>query len=243
LSASVAESLAAVHTRITDAARRCGRDPEAVTLVGVAKGQPTARVLEAIRAGLGHLGENYLQEAQARLLELRAALAAEGLEPPCLHFVGRLQRGKARDVARDFAVVESVDRVELGAALEQRAAQLGRELRVLLQVNLEGERSKGGASPEALPGLLARSADWKHLRVVGLMAIPAPQPTPQASRPAFARLRELARTLRAQPGGEALRELSMGMSSDFEVAIEEGATSVRIGTAIFGARRRGGGAA
>lgn len=240
---TVAERLAGLRARISEAARRAGRRPDEVTLVGVAKGQSAVSVAEAVEAGLGHLGENYLQEARARLPELRARLEARGLALPCLHFLGRLQRNKAREVARDFAVVESVDRVELGAALEQRAAEAGRELRVLLQVNSEAEAGKGGVSPERLADLLARSADWKHLRVVGLMAIPAPQPTPEGSRAAFARLRELARALRAQPGGGALRELSMGMSADFEVAIEEGATTVRIGSALFGPRPRGGGEA
>jgi pyridoxal phosphate enzyme (YggS family) len=241
VSATLAERLAGVRERMAAAARRAGRSPDEVTLVGVAKGAPAQRVAEAIEAGLEHVAENYLQEARAKLPELRARLEALGLPFPCLHFIGRLQRNKAREVARAFDVVESVDRVELGAELERRAAELGRDLRVLLQVNPDAEPSKGGADPEALRALLAESAAWKHLRVTGLMAIPAPRATPEASRAGFARLRELALALRAQPGGGALRELSMGMTADFEVAIEEGATSVRIGTAIFGPRPRGGG--
>jgi len=241
VSETLASRLAGVRERMAAAARRAGRSPAEVTLVGVAKGAPASQVAEAVEAGLDHVGENYLQEARAKLPELRARLEALGLPLPCLHFIGRLQRNKAREVARDFDVVESVDRVELGAELERRAAEAGRELRVLLQVNEEMQASKGGAAPDALHALLAESAAWKHLRVDGLMAIPAPQPTPEASRAVFARLHELARTLRSQPGGGSLRELSMGMTADFEVAIEEGATSVRIGTAIFGPRRRGGG--
>jgi len=241
VSETLAERLAAVRERVAAAARRAGRSPEEVTLVGVAKGVPAERIAEAVEAGLDHVGENYHQEARAKLPELRARLEAFGLPLPRLHFVGRLQRNKAREIARDFDVVESVDRVELGAELERRAAEAGRELRVLLQVNPDSEASKGGVPPEALHQLLAESASWKHLCVAGLMAIPAPRATPEASRAAFARLRELARALRRQPGGGSLRELSMGMSADFEVAIEEGATSVRIGTAIFGPRRRGGG--
>jgi pyridoxal phosphate enzyme (YggS family) len=243
VSAGVAARLAELRARIAAAAARAGRRPEDVTLVGVAKGQPLERVLEALEAGLAHLGESYVQEARARLPELRARLVQRGLPVPCLHFIGRLQRNKARDVARDFARIESLDRRELGDALEQRAAELGRELRAFVQVNVEGEAGKGGAPPEALPELLARSRDWKHLRVTGLMLIPAPQPAPEGSRAAFARLRELARELHALPGGGALRELSMGMSDDFEVAIEEGATHVRVGTALFGPRPRRGGAA
>jgi pyridoxal phosphate enzyme (YggS family) len=242
VSGGVADRLAAVRERIAAAARRAGRRPEEVTLVGVAKTVPAETIAQAVEAGLDHLAENYLQEARAKLPELRARLEALGLPMPRLHFVGRLQRNKAREVARAFDVVESVDRAELGAELERRAAEAGREIRGLLQVNEAMEASKGGAPPEALSGLLAQSLAWKHLCLTGLMAIPEPQATPEASRPAFARLRELAQALRAQPGGEALRELSMGMSADFEVAIEEGATSVRIGTAIFGTRSGGGGA-
>jgi len=241
VSASLSQRLEGVRARMASAARRAGRRPEEITLVGVAKGQPAARIAEAVAAGLAHVGENYVQEARAKLPELRALLETRGLALPCLHFIGRLQRNKAREVARAFAVVESVDRVELGAELEQRAAELGRELGVLLQVKLEAEAAKGGAAPGAARELLARSLEWKHLRVAGLMAIPAPQPTPEASRAGFARLRELALALRKEPGGSALRELSMGMSADFEIAIEEGATSVRIGSAIFGPRPRGGG--
>ena len=241
MSAALAERLAAVRERMAAAARRAGRSPEDVTLVGVAKGAPAEKIAEAVEAGLGHVAENYVQEACAKLPELRARLEALGLPLPCLHFVGRLQRNKAREVAHDFDVVESVDRVALGAELERRAAELGRELRVLLQVNPDTEAGKGGAPPEAVRELLAESAAWKHLRVAGLMAIPAPQPTPEASRAAFSHLRELALASRGLPGGGSLCELSMGMTADFEVAIEEGATSVRIGTAIFGPRRRGGG--
>jgi uncharacterized pyridoxal phosphate-containing UPF0001 family protein len=157
-----------------------------VTLVGVAKGAPAEKIAEAVEAGLAHVAESYAQEARAKLPELRARLEALGLPLPCLHFVGRLQRNKALEVARDFDVVESVDRVALGAELERRAAELGRGLRVLLQVNPDAEPGKGGAPPEALRELLAESAAWKHLRVAGLMAIPAPQPRRAAAPPSRA---------------------------------------------------------
>jgi hypothetical protein len=241
VSASLAERLQDVRARMASAARRAGRSPEEVTLVGVTKGQSAERIAEVVAAGLDHVGENYVQEAGAKLPELRTRLAAGGIALPCLHFVGRLQRNKAREVAREFAVIESVDRAPLGAELEQRAMELGRKLAILIQVNVEAEAAKGGAAPAAVRDLLARSLEWPHLRVAGLMAIPAPKPAPEASRADFARLRELALSLRGEPGGGALRELSMGMSADFEIAIEEGATSVRIGSAIFGPRRRAGG--
>jgi hypothetical protein len=232
----VAARLAAVQGRIAAAARRAGRGEGEITLVGVAKRQPAERVAAACRAGLRCVGESYLQEARARIPRVRALLAESGIPAPRWHFVGRLQRNKAREVARRFDVVESVDREELGRELERGAQEREGPLEVLLQVDLSGEPRKGGVAPEALPELLAASAGWTHLRVVGLMAIPAAASDPEASRPAFARLRALRDGLRARPAGASLRELSMGMSADFEVAIEEGATWVRVGTALFGAR-------
>jgi len=237
--AQLRERLDRVRARIGGAARRAGRSADEITLVGVAKRQPAERVAAARRAGLHCVGESYLQEAQAKIPRVGALLAACGAAPPHWHFVGRLQRNKAREVARFFDVVESVDREELGLELERRAAGRAQPLEVLLQVNVSGEARKGGVAPEALPELLAASARWRRLRVVGLMAIPAAAEDPEASRPAFARLRELRDALRGGPGAEGLRELSMGMSADFEVAIEEGATWVRVGTALFGARDPG----
>jgi hypothetical protein len=234
--ADLADRLADARERVASAALRARRDPEDITLVGVAKRKPAELVATAVRAGLRDVGENYVQEAQAKIPIVREMLAASGHEPPRWHFIGQLQRNKAAAVARDFGAVQTLDRERLGSALNRRAEEVGRDLDVLLQVDLSGEEGKGGAVPAALPALLATGRDWPRLRVIGLMAIPAPTDDPEASRPAFARLRELRDALRGQPGGERLAELSMGMSGDFEVAIEEGATIVRIGTAIFGAR-------
>lgn len=231
----VAERLAALRARVEAAARRAGRDPADVTLVGVSKRKSAEEVAAAVRAGLRHVGESYVQEAVPKREKVRVLL--EGRDPiPCWHFVGRIQRNKAREVAERFDVVESLDRESLGAELDRRAGRAGRRLDVLIQVNVSGEAQKGGADPEAVEPLLAAAADWPHLRVVGLMAIPAAVSSPEAVRPAFARLRALRDTLAGRPGGEALRELSMGMSADFEAAIAEGATLVRVGTAIFGER-------
>jgi pyridoxal phosphate enzyme (YggS family) len=236
--AAIAERLAAVRERIRGAALRAGRRPEEITLLGVSKRQPAERVVAAARAGLACVGENYVQEALEKLPKIQAALEGSGVTPLRWHFIGQLQRKKARAAAQAFDVVESVDRPALAMELDRRAGQIGRRLSVLLQVNLSGEPQKGGVAPEDLAALLAQSVDWPQLEVVGLMAIPALAADPERSRPAFARLRELRQTLRQAPGGAALRELSMGMSADFEVAIEEGATIVRIGTAIFGPRER-----
>ena len=232
----VAERLAAVRERMARAAGRASRDPAGIDLVGVSKRQPVDAMVEAVAAGLERLGENYVQEALAKLPALRATLAACGLPAPRLHFVGRLQRNKARDVVAAFQCVESVDRESLARALDTRAAGAGVKLPVLIQVNLSGESQKGGADPESLPALLAALSKLEHLSVEGLMTVPAAVDDPEAARPVFARLRRLRDALRSEPGGAGLRELSMGMSGDFEVAIEEGATLVRVGTAIFGPR-------
>jgi pyridoxal phosphate enzyme (YggS family) len=232
----VPDRLAAVRARIAAAAARAGRRPEEIDLLGVAKGQPAERVVAAVRAGLEHVGENYAQEARAKLPRVLAALEGSGHKPPCWHFIGKLQRNKVRLLLPLFSVVETLDREALGDELARRAAAAGRRLEVLLEVNLSGEASKAGVAPEALPALLEASARWASLDVVGLMAIPAAQPDPERTRPAFARLRELRDGLRGAPGGAKLRTLSMGMSADFEVAIEEGATEVRVGTAVFGPR-------
>jgi pyridoxal phosphate enzyme (YggS family) len=236
--AAIAERLAAVRARIDAAAHRANRLPESVTLVGASKRKGADAILAALRAGLRDFGENYVQEGCAKIAEVRAALEGLSLASPRWHFIGHLQRNKVRDVVRDYDVVETLDRESLGDALDRRAAGRGRPLEALIQVNVSREPQKSGAAPEEVPALLARSAGWENLRVTGLMAIPAAG-SPEATRADFARMRALFDTLRSEPGGEQLRELSMGMSSDFETAIEEGATIVRVGTAIFGAREEG----
>ena len=232
--ASVTERLSTLRARIAAAARRAGRRPEEITVVGVAKRQAPELVTEAVRAGLERVGENYLQEALTRMDAVGASLA--GHPGPRWHFIGQLQRNKARDVARVFDVVETVDRESLGVELDRRAGLQGRRLDILFQVNLSKEPQKGGIAEEELLELVAASGAWSHLRPIGLMTVPAASTDPERNRPTFARLRELAAALRKAPGGAELTELSMGMSGDFEVAVEEGATIVRVGTAIFGAR-------
>jgi pyridoxal phosphate enzyme (YggS family) len=232
----VAARLAEVRGRLADAARRAGRDPAAVRLVGVAKRQPAARVAAAVAAGLEDVGENFAQELRDKAPDVEARLEAEGLAPPRWHFVGRLQRNKVRLVIPFVSWVQSVDRASLAQELDRRAGAAGRRLDLLLQVDVSDEAQKGGVAPAEAESLLAAAAGLAHVSVVGLMAIPAPAPEAEAMRPAFARLRELRDTLGRAPGGGGLRELSMGMSADFEVAVAEGATMVRVGTAIFGPR-------
>jgi len=244
--AEIPERVAAVRRRIAAAARRGGRDPAHVTLIGVSKRVGAEGVAAAVHAGLRDLGESYVQEAREKIPAVAARLGSGGGPsggspvPPRWHLVGRLQRNKAREAVALFDAVQSVDRPALARELARRAEAAGRRLPVLLQVDLSGEPQKGGVAPEALEELLELCAALPSLEVQGLMTIPAATDDPEASRPVFARLRELRDALRPRPGGGALRHLSMGMSADFEVAVEEGATLVRVGTAIFGPRAGGG---
>lgn len=216
---------AAVCARIEAAARRAGRVPGTVRLIAVTKRVPAETVRQAAAAGLRAFGENYVQECRAK----RAALAdLEGVE---WHFIGRLQHNKASAMV-DFALVHSVADARVGEAIDRAAARSAVPTRVLLQVNLSGEASKEGVAPAALPSLLARLRGLEWVRVVGLMTMPPPLEAEKV-RPFFRRLRELRDR---QGAAEELVELSMGMSGDFEVAIAEGATLLRIGTAIFGPR-------
>jgi pyridoxal phosphate enzyme (YggS family) len=231
---NTADSLATLRARVRAAAARAGRAEESVTLLGVAKGTPDDRVVAAVRAGLADVAENYLQEAAARRTGLAKRIAEAGAAAPRWHFVGRLQRNKARAVAQLFDVVHTLDRPELGDALERHAAAAGRTLDALVQINASDEAQKGGAAPDHVRALLGAGGAWPHLRITGLMAIPAASDDPERTRPAFAMLRAVRDELRAEH--PLLRELSMGMSGDFEVAIEEGATIIRVGTALFGPR-------
>jgi hypothetical protein len=227
--ADVAARLAGLRARIDAAARRAGRDPAAVRLIGAAKKQPLETVAAAVRAGLRDLGENYVQEALARRAALEAALGPAGFGALTWHGIGHLQRNKARDAVACFDWVHGVDDPRLATELAKHAARAGRTLTVLVQVNLSGEATKSGVGEAELPALLDAVRAAPALRVAGLMTMPAPAADPERARPVFAKLRALARR-------HGLTELSMGMSDDFEIAVEEGATAVRIGTALFGAR-------
>lgn len=234
--AAVAERIGALRARIEAAARRAGRDPAAVRVIGSSKRQPLARVVAAVRAGLRDLGENYVQEAAVKISAMKEILGPKTAAELRWHGIGHLQRNKAKEAVAAFACIHTVDSPRLAAELEKHAAAAGRVLPVLLQVNVSRETTKSGVEEAALPGLLAALAGHSHLAVVGLMGMPAPTEDPEAERPAFARLRALRDELRDAPGGGALAELSMGMSHDLEVAVEEGATWVRIGTDLFGPR-------
>lgn len=228
MTTTAAQRLARVQQRLHQAATAAGRDPDTITLIGVAKTRSAEDVAAMAAAGLTDCGENYLQEA----LDKQAALAQL---PLAWHFIGALQSNKTRAVAEHFDWVHTVDR---GRILERLSAQRPSDrtpLNVCIQVNLDAEASKAGVLPDACAPLLERAAQLPGLQLQGLMALPAPRTEPQAQRASLRRLATLARDLE-QRLGLALPVLSMGMSDDLEAAVAEGATHVRIGTALFGPR-------
>jgi pyridoxal phosphate enzyme (YggS family) len=230
---SIAENIARVRERMTAAAKRVGRDPDSITLMAVSKTVEPARIIEAYRAGLRVFGENRVQEFQEKSPALAEFAEVEW------HLIGHLQTNKARKGVEIFQAVDSVDSLRVAQKLDQAAAQLNKLLPVLIEINVGGESSKSGIpldSPD-LDELLHAAAELEHLEVRGLMAVPPLTENPEGARPYF-------RLLRDRRDSIALRKLprirmdvlSLGMSHDFEVAIEEGSTSVRVGTAIFGER-------
>jgi len=227
----IAENLQEIRERICRAARAGHRPAEAITLLAITKTFPSEVVAEAIAAGLTRFGENRVQEAEVKINHFR--------ETPGLkwHLVGHLQTNKAALAARLFDCIHSVDSSRLAEKLNQAAEETGKVLPILLQVKLEEEETKSGAHAEEIRAMVASMADYHALRLDGLMTIPPYFEDPEQARPCFARLRKLSEALESeQPGCLGQRHLSMGMSHDFEVAIEEGATIVRIGTALFGDR-------
>ena len=223
----VATALALVKRQIADAARRADRDPADIALVAVSKTQPLAKLRTAVAAGQQDFGENYLQEA----LDKIRALAGESLR---WHFIGPIQSNKTRDIAAHFDWVHSVDRFKIARRLSEQRPPACAPLNICLQVNISGEPSKAGVAPEQLAELAAQCAELANIRLRGLMAIPAPAQDFEQQRAPFARLRQLHERLNAE--GHALDTLSMGMTDDLDAAIAEGASHVRVGTAIFGAR-------
>ena len=216
-----------VRSRIRSAAIAAGRDPESVTLVAVTKAKTAESVRLAATAGVTGFGENYLQEALGKMEELA------GLNLTW-HFIGGIQSNKTRAIADRFDWVQSVDRLSIARRLSEQRPFHAAPLNVCIQVALVHETTKGGVAPEALPQLAAAVAALPRIKLRGLMCVPPPQPDAAAERAVFARLRHALEELNA--GGLKLDTLSMGMSGDFESAIAEGATLVRIGTALFGAR-------
>lgn len=229
---SIGERAAHVLGRVARAAERSGRKGEEIRLIAVGKTKPAEMIGEAIEAGLAVFGENYVQEAEEKI---RAFPQAEW------HFIGKLQRNKVKKAVSLFSWIQTVDSLSLLEEISRRAGEAGKVLPVLAEVNLAGEESKAGMDPEALAELIEAAPGLGGIRLRGLMAIPPWTEDPEETRPYFIRLRELLAECASRGGaGPQMTELSMGMSNDFEAAIEEGATMVRVGTAIFGSRVRRG---
>jgi pyridoxal phosphate enzyme (YggS family) len=228
---TLSERFANVRKRIETAARSRNRSPEDITLVAISKTHPSETLRAAIDAGITDLGENRVQEAEEKIIEL-------GRKAARWHLVGHLQANKARRAVSLFDVIHSLDSASLAQRLDRLCEAEGREeLPVLIQIDLGGEETKTGIDPRKLPELLDALSDCQRLRLTGLMTLPPYFENADCARPYFKTLRELRDKLQLQGCfGERTGELSMGMSHDFEIAIEEGATMVRVGTAIFGER-------
>ena len=225
---SLADNLNLIQQRIAAACSRCDREPNSVTLLAVSKTQPPEAIKTASQLGLVYFGENKIQEAKAKIPECPGRLR--------WHFIGHLQSNKCRDAVELFEMIQSVDSLALAQELNKRCDQASKTMRVLLEVNVAGEASKFGYAPKKLLSELSEINSLPRLEVHGLMTLPPFVADAEKARPHFQRLRELKMECE-EVLGAPLPHLSMGMSGDFEVAIEEGATIVRVGTALFGERR------
>ncbi|HAK58784.1 MAG TPA: YggS family pyridoxal phosphate-dependent enzyme [Nitrospiraceae bacterium] len=228
---TIADNLHTVMGRISAAAEGAGRAPLAVTLVVVTKTIDVERIREAVAAGAAILGENRVQEAKEKIEHLGP------LAP--WHLIGHLQSNKAKYAVNLFDLIHSVDSIELAREIDRQAAKIGKVQDVLVEVNIAGEKAKHGADRDAVLSLVREVAQLRNMAIKGLMTMPPFSDSPEDSRPYFRHLRELSdRVAQEQIPGVSMHELSMGMSGDYEVAIEEGATMVRVGTAIFGERTK-----
>jgi len=226
---AVADNLSAVQERIAKAAARAGRDPAGITLVAVTKTIPVERIREAVEAGQRVFGENRVQEAQTKVEALGREVQ--------WHLIGHLQRNKVKFVCDLFQLIHSVDSLPLARDIDAHAARCGIVMPILIQVNIGDETTKSGVSVSATPGLVRQVATLPHVAIRGLMCVPPMVEVAEHSRAAFSELRSLAERIAAERlPTVSMAELSMGMSHDFEVAVEEGATMVRVGSAIFGPR-------
>ena len=231
MSDHIRDNIAQIRERISDAAKRADRNPDEVTLIAVSKTVSVDRIIPALDAGVTNLGENRVQEAEAKV----GVINTEGLR---WHLIGPLQSNKAKRAVEIFDTIHSVDSIKLAERLDRLAGELGKTMPILIQVDLGKEATKSGVDENDLEALIRRIADCSHLRLDGLMTLPPYFENTEDVRPYFRRLRELMAELNGKGIiGCKMRELSMGMSHDFEIAIEEGATMVRVGTAIFGSRK------
>ena len=230
---SITEQLAGIRERIDAAARRAGRDPADIALMAVSKTFPAESIIEAYHAGQRLFGENRVQEFAEKFPHLKELNDAE------FHMIGHLQSNKTAKAAEIFHAADSIDSAKLAQRVNEVAARLGKTLDILIEINIGGEEAKSGPAPDSseINAILSQAPEWTNLRIRGLMTVPPFTENPEGARPYFRRLSELRDRLAARNfSGVNLDVLSMGMSHDFEVAIEEGSTCVRIGTAIFGIR-------
>jgi PLP dependent protein len=227
----ISQNLKIIRERIKSAANLAGRDPDEIRIVAAAKGQSPVKIVEAIKSGINIIGQNYIQEA----VEVNSETALPGVQ---FHMIGHLQKNKAGKAVELFDVIETIDNEELSGVLSRRAGALGKTLGILIQVNLSGEPQKSGLKQEEVERLATLIRDLPALNLLGLMTMPPFFDEPDRARPYFAALRELSsRLIDTGILARNMNELSMGMTGDFEVAVEEGATLVRIGTALFGPRQ------
>ena len=227
---SISDSISSLRGRIAAASARAGRDPREVKLVAVSKNIDVERIVLAVEAGVRDFGENRVQEAAEKIPRVHADVT--------WHFVGHLQRNKAKDAVELFSLMHSLDSIRLARELDRRCEMADSTIDLLLQVNISGEATKFGVPPEMARDVLLEIARYERLRVRGLMVIAPYSDNPEDARPWFSQARQLMRELgRLSISNVSMDELSMGMSGDYEVAIEEGATIIRVGTAIFGERQ------
>ncbi len=226
---SIAENLRTVEDRIAAAAKRANREPSSVRLIVVTKTVDVDRIREAVAAGAVILGENRVQEAKAKIEKLGSIAH--------WHLIGHLQSNKAKYAVKLFDLIHSVDNLELAKEIDRQAAKIGKIQNVLIEVSIAGEAQKAGVGLDRTVDLIKEAAKFKNIAIRGIMTVPPLLDDPEAVRPYFRKMRELADGIRKENSPNVnMKELSMGMSGDFEVAVEEGATMVRVGTAIFGKR-------
>ncbi len=230
---TIAERVADIQAEVTEACDRAGRAPEEVTMLAATKARPFPEIVEAVQAGITHIGENYVQELLAKKEQLDAA----GYDNVSWHAIGHVQRNKVRFLVPFCTLIQSVDSLRLAEEIDKRAERIGRTQPVLVEVNVSGEASKFGVTPAEVAELAGQILDLPHLELQGLMTMPPYSEAPETSQPQFQALRARAEEL-VQSGlpAEAMRHLSMGMSGDYLVAVEEGATIIRLGTVLFGPR-------
>lgn len=229
---SISKNLEQIKQNIKEVCQRCGRTPDEITLIAVSKTMPVEDILEAADSGQLHFGENRARELEQKMLEIDR-------DDIIWHMIGNLQTRQIKNIAGGVHVVHSVEQLKYMQEINRRAEQAGRVVDILIQVNISNEVQKGGCRPEEVGGLLSEASRLGNIRVIGLMGMAALTDNPEETRPQFKLLKQVLESHRSRNGGNIqLQHLSMGMSNDYEVAIEEGATMIRVGSAIFGSRNQ-----